>query len=329
MSFAMHTPIPLPRHWQHWLAAFTGVAAALYIAAVIGTGAAASADAMTRLGLELAAGGTAVASVAYLVRFARWHWLVARLGARVPFADNLRVYLAGLALTSSPAKAGETVRSLLLLRYRVPVAGSLGAFLSDRGADVLGMALLGATAGWAAGARSEALEALAVAMLTSTPVAAAFLRRRGLAGLDARLATRHSGLARGVATLASPALAWARLWTWGAFVPYAAFAVVAYGVQALVFAWYVHALGASVSTLHCVVIFANAMLLGAASMVPGGLGATEAAIVFQLTAAGMPTTDAVAAAIVLRLSTLWFAMLLGLACLLSINRPERSTGAQP
>lgn len=317
------------RNWQRWIMVFASVAAILYFAAVLLSGVTPSADALTRIGLKLAAIGAAVGSIGYLVRFARWHWLVTRLGVEVPVAYNLRVYLAGLALTSSPAKAGETLRSLLLLKFRVPVAGSLGAFLSDRGADVLGVALLGAAAGWGAGARSPVLEMLACALLVFTPCAADAMRKHGEGGLNVWLARRQPRVARCMTKMVAPALAWARLWTWKAFLPYAAVAVLAYGLQALVFAWYVRALDASVPTLLCVFIFANAMLLGAASMVPGGLGTTEAAIVFQLTTAGMPVADAVAAAILFRMSTLWLSILLGVVCLLSFGGRARSTTVLP
>ncbi len=100
-------------------------------------------------------------------------------------------------------------------------------------------------------------------------------------------------------------------------------AVAAYGIQALVFAFYVQTIGGAVSAADCVRIFAVAMLLGAASMLPGGLGATEAALVYQLNQAGMVMSDAVAAAIALRLSTLWFAILLGVAALLTFAGRSR------
>jgi uncharacterized protein (TIRG00374 family) len=117
-----------------------------------------------------------------------------------------------------------------------------------------------------------------------------------------------------------PASSWAALWSWRSSLAFSAAALVAYGIQSLVFAAYVQALGADVGIARCVEIFASAMLLGAASMIPGGLGATEAALVYQLTQAGMPFADAVAAAIAIRLSTLWFAILLGILCLVTFIR---------
>lgn len=316
----MSAPVVLRGHWIRALVVFIGIGAALYLGAVVATGADETWAALAKLGWPLAVTGTAAASVAYLVRFARWHWIIRRLHARVPWSLNLRAYMAGLALTSSPAKIGETLRSALLLERGVAVHRSLGAFLADRGADVIGMAALGAVAGVIAGKREPVLEVICIALYVSTVAVAWGIRRGWLVRLPALFGPPDSRLGRVASAALLPAASWAALWSWRSGLAFSAAALVAYGLQALVFAAYVQALGADVSVTRCVQIFASAMLLGAASMIPGGLGATEAALVYQLTQAGMPFADAVAAAIAIRLSTLWFAILLGILCLFTFIR---------
>ena len=53
----------------------------------------------------------------FLVRFLRWQWYLGRLGHRVPWAPSAACYMAGFALTATPGKLGETVRSLYLKPY--------------------------------------------------------------------------------------------------------------------------------------------------------------------------------------------------------------------
>jgi uncharacterized membrane protein YbhN (UPF0104 family) len=300
-------------HWLRGLAVFIAVGAGIYLSAIIWSGTGESLSAIRRLGLSTVVFGVMLASSAYLVRFARWQWILRVLGHRVSVGFNLRVYIAGLALTSSPGKLGEAVRSVLLLNRGVRVSSSFAAFLTDRGSDVLGVAALGALAAWLAGTREPMLEAI-LAVLFCVTVLAAFGLRRGM--FDA-LISPMTGLRAWIGRLAAPLPAWAALWTPLRVVAFSLFAVVAYGIQALVFAFYVHEMSGGVPVAECVKIFAVAMLLGAASMVPGGLGATEAALVYQLHQTGMALPAAIAAAIALRLSTLWFAMLLGVGALLT------------
>lgn len=313
----MAPPPVLPPRWLHALAVFIGLGAMLYLAAAVAAGSGDTLAALLRLGVATVALGTLAASAGFLVRFARWHWLIGLLGGRVPAPFNLRVYLAGFALTPSPGKLGETLRTALLLHKGVPTAGSLGAFLADRGSDVVGMALLGAVGGALASPRVAVLEALALGLLLCSGLFAALVRRRAAASVTEVTQARWRRIVRWAS---APVLAWAGLWTPWRSVAYALLAVAAFGMQAWVLALYVQALGADLSLAECLRIFAVAMLLGAASMVPGGLGATEAALVYQLVAAGMDMAAAVAAAIALRLSTLWFAILLGVIALLSFAR---------
>jgi uncharacterized protein (TIRG00374 family) len=73
-------------------------------------------------------------------------------------------------------------------------------------------------------------------------------------------------------------------------------------------------------------IFVQATLFGAASMVPAGLGAMEAALVLQLTERGVGYGAAVSLAIAIRLVTLWLGMAIGALSLLpASNKSTEST----
>jgi uncharacterized protein (TIRG00374 family) len=63
---------------------------------------------------------------------------------------------------------------------------------------------------------------------------------------------------------------------------------------------------------YAVAIYPLAMLIGALSFVPGGVGTTEAAIVLMLTAAGAGVEAALAVAIGIRLVSLWLAVAVGM-----------------
>ena len=77
----------------------------------------------------------------------------------------------------------------------------------------------------------------------------------------------------------------------------------------------VHALGAHVGPMTCVFIFAFAMIVGAISVLPGGLGSTEATMAGLLVLQGMKLQDAIVATAVVRVTTLWFAVGLGMLSL--------------
>jgi uncharacterized protein (TIRG00374 family) len=64
-----------------------------------------------------------------------------------------------------------------------------------------------------------------------------------------------------------------------------------------------------------VFIFAFAMMVGAISVLPGGLGSTEATMIGLLVTQHVGFDVAVVATAVVRVTTLWFAVSLGLLAL--------------
>jgi uncharacterized protein (TIRG00374 family) len=103
--------------------------------------------------------------------------------------------------------------------------------------------------------------------------------------------------------------------------------LVAWGLTAYAFVLLVQELSFGLPVLVSFSIYPAAMLAGAASMMPGGLGTTEAALVFMLNVLGTPLADAGLAAIGIRLASLWFAMLLGLAAVLVLETVFRKAPA--
>jgi uncharacterized protein (TIRG00374 family) len=71
-------------------------------------------------------------------------------------------------------------------------------------------------------------------------------------------------------------------------------------------------LGADVGLALAAGIYGISILAGAVSFLPGGLGGTELAMGTMLLLAGVDPATTVAAVIICRLATLWFAVVIGL-----------------
>ena len=78
--------------------------------------------------------------------------------------------------------------------------------------------------------------------------------------------------------------------------------------------------------LQATFIYAAASLFGAVSMLPGGLGATEGGMALLLQQiVGVAREEAVASTLIVRLCTLWLAVLLGGLALLVFGRLKGKT----
>ena len=84
----------------------------------------------------------------------------------------------------------------------------------------------------------------------------------------------------------------------------------------------------NVSLPWAVAIYAASTLVGAISTLPGGLVGTEATLVALLQQAGTARGPASVATLLVRVVTLWFAVLVGVAALVYFSRQSRPDSAQ-
>ena len=86
---------------------------------------------------------------------------------------------------------------------------------------------------------------------------------------------------------------------------------IAWGLTSAVFVGLCVGMGLPLDPVVAFGIYPLAMLIGALSFVPGGVGTTELAIVLMLNRLGISTADAIAVAVAARVVTLWYAILVG------------------
>lgn len=253
----------------------------------------------------------------FLLRYIRWRWLLGRAGLVMPFGRGLAAYLAGFALTATPGKLGELVRIRYFGPIGVPAHKVVSAFVFERLLDLfvlLAMSLL------AVRRMDLVLLAAAFTMLVAGAIAIFVAWPSVLRWLDAWLTRlRMTSLVR-VVRIVGDGLGNCRLWLNLIDVSVGTLlGAVAWSLTTLSFLLLVRQLAMPVPMIDAIAIYPLSMLVGAASMLPGGLGSTEAAIYALLAAYGVETPQAVLAAIGIRLTTLWLAILCGLLCMAGLE----------
>ncbi|MEM6479849.1 MAG: lysylphosphatidylglycerol synthase transmembrane domain-containing protein [Pseudomonadota bacterium] len=246
----------------------------------------------------------------YGMRALRWHLFAREIGLNTPFSANARHYLGGFAMTVTPGRVGELIRMRWLrcetgwsFERTAPLA------LVDRAADLAAMGLMLAvavalSAGGIALGLPVALMAVSLAVIATRPallsaiVGGAFR----LTGLFPRLMARIRSAARSLALFSIPRV------------------ILIAGLLSLLGwiaeGWAFHLLlvwmGAPIPFWSAVAIFLFATLVGGLTGAPGGLGGAEATMVALLTLEGVPLEISIPATAIIRLTTLWFAIGIGL-----------------
>jgi uncharacterized protein (TIRG00374 family) len=84
-------------------------------------------------------------------------------------------------------------------------------------------------------------------------------------------------------------------------------------------------LGADIVLWTAVAIFIFSTLAGGLTGAPGGVGGAEAAMIALLTIEGVPLETSIPATLIIRVTTLWFAILLGLLVFPVAERKSKRT----
>jgi glycosyltransferase 2 family protein len=285
----------------------------LYGAAVAYTGYRQIHLALSQFAWSSFAAALGLASLNYCLRFGKWQYYLRRLGVtHVPAGESALVFLSGFVLTITPGKLGEVFKSAVLARtHGVPAERTAPIVVAERLTDLIAIVLwvvvgsLGFRGGW----YWAALGALAVsvgllATLWEAPVRGLFARleRGRWARFGPKLARAYGSLR----VVASPsALGWPVL-----------LSVVGWGLEGVALHLLLAGFGRAPALTFSLFFYATATLAGALVPVPGGLGVTEAMIHQQLVSiAGAPEPIAVASMILIRMATLWWAVLVGFCAL--------------
>jgi len=264
----------------------------------------------------------------YVLRIVRWRSYLAHLGHVLTFRFAALTFTAGFAFTLSPGKVGEMVRARYYKNMGVPFSHVAAAFFTERLIDLLAMvtvALL-AVASLADSYRwvlwgtvgGMGLILFLLAGLSWDRLERVFMRRQDL---PERL--RHAGA--GICRMFGSARALLRI------------DMLLLGFALALAAWSVEGIGLKViagmipsphlELSAALGIYSVAIIIGALSFLPGGLGSTEAVMVALLVAYGYSMPDAMLPTLVCRLLTLWFAVGLGwLAVLVLRSEPRAASG---
>jgi uncharacterized protein (TIRG00374 family) len=273
----------------------------------------------------IALGALGLASLNYLVRFARWHYYLKVLGIEVPAGHSLMVFLGGFSLTVTPGKLGEVVKAFLLREsHGIPATRTAPIIIAERFTDLVGLLLLACVGIFTFKTDPRflivgaGLIGFGLIVVSVASVAKFFLRVAARVPLVSKITPKLEEAHTTTAALLRP-----RPLFLGVLL-----SVVSWFFECAAFWAVVHGFaGASINLQAAIFIYASMTVAGALSFLPGGLGVTEAGMLAMLgqLGSGCGRSVAAAATFVTRLCTLWFAVFVGIVALLLFAKKTHIT----
>jgi glycosyltransferase 2 family protein len=264
----------------------------------------------------------------YALRFYKWDVYLRLIGATgVAKLDSLLIFLSGMAMAMTPGKVGEVLKSYLLKQVRgTPIAASAPIVMAERLTDGFAMLVL-ASAGLVLFNYGTAI------FIGITLFALAFLvvfQNRALAGRLLSMGERLPVLAKSIHHFHAFYDSSYELFRLPNLLFGVGIGVVSWSGEVVAFVLVMMGLGIPFSwmlVIICAFIISAATLIGSVTLLPGGLGTTDASIAGMLILLvppnlGVPMSQdtAVAATLLIRFATLWFGVGIGLVSLALMQR---------
>lgn len=246
----------------------------------------------------------------YLVRLFRWNYYLGKLGVELAGGRSALVFFAGLVMSITPGKFGELLKSQYIKNINgTPRRRTAPIVLAERLTDLLGVLVMAAFGVF----RIHYGEIIFFIVLGIIVASLAVVSSRRLCLGILALAARIPLIGRVAHKLEETYESTAALLRPVPLFFSTIMSVLAWGCESVGFYIVINAFpGVEVSYTDALFIYAFAIIVGAVTMLPGGLGTTEGTMTGLLLLLEVPAAIAVASTLIIRLATLWFAVVVGL-----------------
>jgi len=261
----------------------------------------------------------ALTLVNYVLRVFRWHWWLELVGVRISRWDSARIFGVGSLMVMTPGKVGELLKSYMVKNVTgTPISVTAPVIVSERIIDGIAMLLL-ASIGLVAFPEPRA-QLVAVVLLIVFVAGIIVIQIRPLALKMLAIAHRIPVVHKFSDSLFA---VYDSSYTILRPVPLLlalTVGIICWGTSGLAFGVVLVGFGAPLDWQTAsmgVFIFNISTVIGAIFAMPGGLGGFEGSAVFwTIRLFGMTTATATAAALLIRFSTLWLGVAIGVVSFL-------------
>lgn len=250
----------------------------------------------------------ALTTTSYGIRFLKWDYYLRRLGYNLPLTRSLLVFTSGLMMAITPGKAGEVWKGWFLKDLEdVPISETTSIVGAERITDLLalsGFALLGITI-------YQQNSAVLYGVILIFLIGILILQWRSLCLCLLGQLLKFPKISKHADSIKSFYEGAYKLFKLKPLVVALAISLVAWGLEGIALWVILDGYATNSTLLLALFVFGVGSVVGAVSLLPGGLGAAEASMVGSLVLFGYAQPLAVSSTLIIRAGTLWYGAFLG------------------
>lgn len=253
----------------------------------------------------------------YFARFFKWDYYLSILKIQLSKKDSLMIFMSGLLMSVTPGKLGELLKAYLVKTVnKTPASVTAPIIFAERATDFLSLTILALI-----GAYIYDYGRNAALIITGVILFGIFiLTNRKVFDSLMKILSKIKFVHKRIESIEQLYHSTYTLLKLKPLVIAIIISVVSWGFECygyyLVINNFVDTIGVSWSFFS----YSFSTIVGAVSMLPGGLGVTEGSFLLMLTSKGLSTSDAAATTFITRVVTLWFAVIVGIIAVFLFQR---------
>lgn len=245
----------------------------------------------------------------YVSRFLKWDYYLALLGVKISKLDSFSIFMSGLIMSVTPGKMGELLKSYLVKQISaIPISRTAPIIFSERITDFISLLLIGLLGAYVYNFGRTVVIGVALFFIFLVVV----ISLKGLAVRLINKLEKINFLQKHVQKIHAAYESSYLLLRPKSLFLMTILSLISWSFECLGYHIILTNLGVELSYLWASFSYAFATIVGAVSMLPGGLGLTEGSLTYMLIKKSYQKEIAVASTFLIRAVTLWFAVVIGI-----------------
>lgn len=244
----------------------------------------------------------------YISRFFKWEYYLKIIEVKLHKIDSLSIFMSGLIMSVTPGKMGELLKSYLVKQVNgTSISKTAPIVFAERATDFLSLTILALVGAYFYDYGKNIIIVIGLIIIIGLVI----VSNKKLFYKIVSLLSGISFISKHTLKISTAYESSSKLLSITPLVLMTMLSIVSWGFECFGFYLILKNFGMQIDVLWAFFSYSFATIVGALSMLPGGLGVTEGSLTLMLVQKGLSEHSAFAATFIVRAVTLWFAVLVG------------------
>lgn len=249
----------------------------------------------------------------YISRFFKWEYYLRVIDVKLQTIDSLSIFMSGLIMSITPGKMGELLKSYLIKQViGIPISKTAPIVFAERATDFLSLTILALAGAYYFNYGKIITIAIGFALISVITIIS---NKKLFYKIITQLS--HIGfISKHISKIITAYDSSAILLSIKPLFLMTLLSIVSWGFECIGYFIILNNFRIETGLYWSIFSYSFSTIVGALSMLPGGLGITEGSLSFMLIQKGVKENVAFASTFIVRAVTLWFAVIVGIISVL-------------